>query len=104
MSQTNQTRSEENMTSVEVVNQSTKSYSNLRRTVTYLEGRAGKHHATIAVAHGSDVQVIVHNAANRCWRGMGKNYPTIDKALAAYKTPEVRAIIQAAADAAKAAA
>lgn len=85
---------------VEVLKQSTAVYPNTRRTVTCLEGRAGKHHATIAVAHGADVQVIVHNAANRCWRGLGKNYPTVDAALAAYKTPEVRAIIQAAADAA----
>jgi hypothetical protein len=42
------------------------------------------------------VTVVCQNAANRIWRGMGKTFTSAEKALAAYKSPEMKAIIHVA--------
>jgi DNA-binding protein H-NS len=46
--------------------------------------------------HRHGVQVLCVNAAHRVWRGGGRCFNSITDALAAYKSPEMRAIIQAA--------
>jgi len=79
---------------IQVVKSEQKTYQNLGRYF-YSEMRAGKHHVTVAVAP-SHLQVIVHNASNRCWRGMGKQFPDLAAALVYYKTPEVRAMLELA--------
>lgn len=79
---------------IQVVKSEHKTYQNLGRYF-YSEMRAGKHHVTVAVAP-KYLQVIVHNASNRCWRGMGKQFPNLAAALAYYKTPEVRAMLELA--------
>jgi hypothetical protein len=81
-------------TDVQVIKSEHKTYQNLGRYF-YSEMRAGKHHVTVAVAP-NHLQVIVHNASNRCWRGMGKQFPNLAAALAYYKTPEVRAMLELA--------
>ena len=82
-------------TDIQVLNSESKTYANLGRYF-YSEMRAGKHHVSVTVAP-NHLQVIVHNASNRCWRGMGKQFPNLDAALAYYKTPEVRAMLELAA-------
>ncbi len=44
--------------------------------------------------HGVDV--LCCNAAHRAWRGGGRFFGSISDALGAYKSPEMRAIIQEA--------
>lgn len=58
--------------------------------------QCGNHSAQVVIAP-TYVQVIVQNASNRAWRGMGKRFATVDAAVANYKTAEVRAMIQTAA-------
>ena len=64
----------------------------------YVELVCGKHSALVVVCKGASnyVQVIVQNAMNRAWRGMGRRFATVDAALAAYKTAAVRTMIEAA--------
>lgn len=64
----------------------------------YVELVCGKHSALVVVCKGASnyVQVIVQNAMNRAWRGMGRRFATADAALAAYKTAAVRTMIQTA--------
>jgi hypothetical protein len=81
-------------TDVAVINSEHKTYTHLGRHF-YSEMRAGKHHVSVVVAP-KHLQVIVHNASNRCWRGMGKQFPNLAAALAYYKTPEVRAMLELA--------
>jgi len=69
-------------------------YKNLGRYF-YASMEAGKHSLTVAIAP-EHVQVIVENAANRAWRGMGKRFENMAAALGNYKTPEIRAMLQAA--------
>jgi len=64
----------------------------------YVELVCGKHSALVVVCKGASnyVQVIVQNAMNRAWRGMGRRFATVDAALAAYKTAAVRTMIETA--------
>lgn len=64
----------------------------------YVELQCGKHSALVVVCKGASnyVQVIVQNAMNRAWRGMGRRFATVDAALAAYKTAAVRTMIETA--------
>jgi hypothetical protein len=79
-------------------------YPNLGRYV-YADLASGKHAVFVAIEDGGGalrnapaVQVIVQNASHRVWRGMGKRFPTIEAAVANYRTPEIRALIRAAAE------
>lgn len=83
------------MTDIQVLNSDGKTYANLGRYF-YCEMRAGKHHVSVTVAP-NHLQVIVYNASNRCWRGMGKQFPDLAAALAYYKTADVRAMLEFAA-------
>lgn len=59
----------------------------------FAELESGKHEVSVAVKPKGALQVIVHNAANRCWKGLGKSYPNAEAAVAAYKTAEIKAMI-----------
>lgn len=61
----------------------------------YAELECGKHSVVVAVKP-TGVQVIVQNAANKCWKGMGKQYATAQDAIAAYKTPAIQNMVAAA--------
>lgn len=58
----------------------------------------GKHAATVMVCRGASnyVQVIVENAMNRAWRGMGKRFANAEVAMKAYKTDAIRNMIATA--------
>jgi hypothetical protein len=64
----------------------------------YVEMQCGKHAALVVVCRGASnyVQVVVQNAMNRAWRGMGKRFATVEAAVAAYKTDAIRGMIQTA--------
>lgn len=64
----------------------------------YVEMVCGKHSALVVVCRGATnyVQVIVQNAMNRAWRGMGKRFANVETAVAAYKTQAVRSMIETA--------
>lgn len=64
----------------------------------YVELQCGKHSALVVVCRGatSYVQVVVQNAMNRAWRGMGKRFATAEAAVAAYKTDAIRCMIETA--------
>lgn len=81
------------MSSVQILEVSDKTYPNVGRYY-IAEMQSGKHRATVCVHNG--VRVIVHNASNRCWRGMGRHFADSAAALSHYRTPEVRAMIETA--------
>jgi hypothetical protein len=64
----------------------------------YVEMQCGKHAALVVVCRGATnyVQVVVQNAMNRAWRGMGKRFATVEAAIAAYKTEAIRSMIKTA--------
>jgi hypothetical protein len=64
----------------------------------YVEMTCGKHAALVVVCRGATnyVQVVVQNAMNRAWRGMGKRFASLDSALKAYKTDAIKSMISAA--------
>jgi hypothetical protein len=64
----------------------------------YVEMQCGKHAALVVVCRGATnyVQVIVQNAMNRAWKGLGKRFPSLDAALKAYKTDAIRQMIATA--------
>jgi len=45
-----------------------------------------------------EVRVICQNASHQVWRGSGRAFKTFEEAAAAYKKPEMKAIIQAVKD------
>jgi len=63
----------------------------------YFSATCEKVSATVAI-HSYGVQVVCQNAAHKVWRGSGKFFPTIAAAIDNYKSGEMKAIIQAAAD------
>lgn len=64
----------------------------------YVEMQCGKHSALVVVCRGASnyVQVVVQNAVNRAWRGMGKRFANVEAAIAAYKTEAIRTMIETA--------
>ena len=66
----------------------------------YVELQCGKHSALVVVCRGASnyVQVIVQNAMNLAWRGMGRRFASVEAAMAAYKTAAVRTMIETAND------
>jgi hypothetical protein len=67
-----------------------------------IEGICGKVTGVVSVMRSDkSMQVLCVNAAHRAWRGGGRYLASLDDALAAYKSPEMKSIIRAAADAEK---
>lgn len=79
---------------VQIIKSSAKNYDNIGRHF-LCEAACGKHSAVVVIAENY-VRVVVQNASNRAWRGMGKVFPNTAAALEAYRTPAIRAIIEAA--------
>jgi hypothetical protein len=77
---------------VQIINHRVKLYPNLGRYF-YVELRLGKRHLSVVITP-HNVQVCVHNASNRVWRGMGKSFPALEAALDNYSTPAVRSMIE----------
>lgn len=92
---------------IQVIRTNDTTYPHTGRQV-LAELRCGKHHATVWISEGKgvmppSVRVIVHNASNQVWRQLGKTFPTAAQAIANYKTPEIRAMIEHVVDDAHAA-
>ena len=87
------------MNAVCVIKTSDTTYPNIGRYF-IAEMTAGKHAACVVIKDRG-VQVVVKNASNRAWRGMGREFRSLDEALTRYKTADIRAMIQTAADMAR---
>ena len=61
----------------------------------YLTATCGKISAMIGITEYG-IRVVCMNASHRAWRGAGRHFEDIAAALAAYKRPEMRAMIMAA--------
>lgn len=48
----------------------------------------------IVTGNSSYVNVTVKNASHKVWKGMGKDFPTIEAAIANYKDSKIKAIIK----------
>lgn len=53
----------------------------------------GKMSAYIGVTKWGQWNVCVNNSSHKVWRGMGKMYASHEAALAAYKSDEMKAIL-----------
>jgi ribosomal protein L31 len=63
----------------------------------YVTASCGKTTATVSIRKdGSEIRVIVENAAHRVWRGSGRAFPNAEQALAHYKSAAVQQIIRTA--------
>jgi hypothetical protein len=85
---------------IQILNDETKSFENLGNTYRWVEMQCGKHRAIVTVVTGEfpRVNVVVMNAAAKAWKRLtGKTFKTIEEAVSAYKTSEVKAIISHAA-------
>jgi hypothetical protein len=71
------------------------SYERLGNSYTQVELESGKHSVVVVVCRGNQnyIGVVVQNAANRAWRGMGKEFATEQDAVNNYKTPAIKAMI-----------
>jgi UDP-N-acetylmuramyl pentapeptide synthase len=61
----------------------------------YFQATCGKKSAFVSICPRW-ITVCCQNAAHQVWRKCGRTFETIAEAVAAYKSPEMRAIIQAA--------
>jgi len=80
------------MSSIMILNQSDTTYATGNRCF-MVEMESGKHNVIVLV-HTDYVQVVVQNAMNRAWRGMGKHYRNAAEAIGAYKTAAIRSMIE----------
>jgi DNA-binding protein H-NS len=66
----------------------------------FVSATAGKISASVSIYKGEmaslGVQIICKNASHRVWRGAGKLFSSVSEALQNYKSPEMKAIINAA--------
>lgn len=61
-----------------------------------VEMTTGKHSVMVFVyLSRSEVRVIVQNAMNQAWRGLGKEFASIQAAIENYKTADIKAMLQA---------
>ena len=58
----------------------------------YAELECGKH-AVLVVVKPKGLQIIVQNEQHRVWRGLGKEFATLEAAVANYRTPAIREMI-----------
>jgi hypothetical protein len=93
-----ETRKRKPETEMEINITDTSTQKALGNDYLYVEMQCGKHSALVVVCRGATdyVQVIVQNAANRAWRGMGKRFANMETALNAYRTAAIRGMIQTA--------
>ena len=70
---------------------------------TYFEFDATIENRNVAVmivsGKSNYVNVRVKNASHKVWKGMGKDFATIDEAVSNYKDGKIKAIIQSASQA-----
>ena len=69
--------------------------TNREKDFFYFQGTCGKKSAFVSICPRW-ITVCCQNAAHQVWRKCGRTFETIAEAVAAYKSPEMKAIIQAA--------
>lgn len=74
--------------------QATVTEINICETGIYANATCGNVSACVCI-NDYQVRVICQNAAHKVWRGSGRAFATIAEAIAAYKKPEMKAIIAA---------
>ena len=79
---------------IQIINSDRKTYANIG-DYQFLEARSGKHHVSVAVGPNG-IDVCVHNASNRAWRGTGRRFENAEAAIAGYKTEAIKEIIRLA--------
>lgn len=67
---------------------------NFTETGLYAQATCGKISACVCITD-AEVRVIVQNSAHKVWRKSGRGFDNVAEALAAYKSPSVKAIIAA---------
>lgn len=72
-------------------------------TYNYFVGICENRKVTITIVTGQSnyVNVAVHNASHRAWRGLGKDFSTLEAAVDNYKDEKIKAIINAVKEEAK---
>lgn len=66
----------------------------------YFEAAVGKIAASVWVsATSGHLTVCCLNASHRAWGKLGRTFRSVEEALAAYKSPQMKAIINAAVEA-----
>ena len=83
------------MSVVQVLSESCKDYGNTGRYY-IAELASGAHKACVAVS-SREFRVVVENASNRAWRGMGRGFADANQAIDYYRTPAIRAMVLEAA-------
>ena len=63
----------------------------------YFEATCGKVTAYVWFSYSCDnITVCCQNASHRVWGKLGRTFRSVEEALAAYKSPQMKAIINAA--------
>jgi len=62
----------------------------------FAELTSGKHSIALSASAGEVRVIVTSNASHRAWRGLGKAFGSYAEAIANYKTPEVRAMLEEA--------
>lgn len=87
------------MSTIQIIKTDDTTHTNIGRYF-MVEMQSGKHSVIVVVAPNY-LQIVVQNASNRAWRGVGKHFATLELALAAYKTPAIREMISHAVEMSK---
>lgn len=74
--------------------QATVTDANITEHGIYATATCGKVSACVCI-NDWEFRVICQNASHRVWRGAGRAFENATEALAAYKKPEMKAIIEA---------
>lgn len=81
------------MEKIRIHSASDKTYPNLGRYL-IVDASMGKHRVIVSCSK-SEIRVIVQNASNRAWNRMtGKAFRNAAEAVAAYKTPAIRTLVE----------
>ncbi len=65
----------------------------------YFEASCGKTIAHVYISKFGFINVCCNNASHKAWKASGRYFKSFDDALAAYKSTEMKAIINAAIEA-----
>lgn len=60
----------------------------------YIEAICGKTTAVVGKSSFGYIFVLCCNASHRAYRGAGRTFNTIEEAVSAYKSPEMKSIIR----------
>lgn len=79
--------------SVQVIRDTAENVSGITYRTVHLSTERQSLVAIVATGKTSYIRVIVQNAAHKAYRGFGKQFTTIQAALANYKNADIRAML-----------